>query len=98
VSSVPSTGDVGLERCEALRAHVLGEGGLAFIPLGLAILRHRGMVAWMEIERRAMAPATSSAQPAFANETIEVSPGGVRTELIQLLASTALLAAAGGQP
>jgi hypothetical protein len=98
VNSAPSTGEVGIERYEALRAYVLGEGGLAFIPLGLAVLRHRGMVAWMEIERRAVAPATSSAQAALANETVEINPGNVRTELIQLLASTALLAAAGGRP
>lgn len=87
-----------LERYEALRAHVLGEGGLAFTPLGLAVLRHRGVAAWMEMERRALAPAPSWAPPALGDETLALEPTGVRAELVQLLAGTALLAAAGGRP
>lgn len=94
----PSTGESWLERYEALRGHVLGEGGLAFTPLGLAVLQHRGMVAWMEIERHALTPASSWTPTALEGEGLGLEPGGARTELVQLLAGTALLAAAGGRP
>jgi hypothetical protein len=87
-----------IERYEALRAHVLGEGGLTFTPLGLAVLKHRGTVAWMEIERHALRPASSWTRTAFEDEGLGLEPGGTRTELVQLLAGTALLAVAGGQP
>ena len=35
------------ERYEQLRAHATGHAPVGFIPLGLALLQHRGMVAWM---------------------------------------------------
>jgi hypothetical protein len=35
------------ERYEQLRAHATGQAPLGFVPLGLALLQHRGMVAWM---------------------------------------------------
>ena len=96
--SASSTGESWLERYEALRAHMLGEGGLAFIPLGLAVLLHRGVVAWMELERHALTPASSWTPTALEDEGLGLEPGGARTELVQLLAGTALLAAAGGRP
>jgi len=98
VRSAPLSAGGWLERYEALRAHVLGEGGLAFTPLGLAVLRHRGMVAWMEIESRALEPAPSWTPSALEDETVGLEPGPARSELVQLLAGTALLAAAGGRP
>lgn len=42
-----SVATVWAERDEQLRAHVIGRAPLGFIPLGLALLQHRGMVAWM---------------------------------------------------
>lgn len=38
------------ERYERLRAHAIGDTPLGFIPLGLALLQHRGVVAWMTAE------------------------------------------------
>jgi hypothetical protein len=98
VRPAPSTEESWQERYEALRAHVLGEGGLAFTPLGLAVLRHRGVAAWMETERRALRPAPCWAPLAVGDETLGLEPAGIRVELVQLLAGTALLAAAGGRP
>lgn len=43
----PGSGHAWAERYEQLRAHATGPAPLGFIPLGLALLRHRGMVAWM---------------------------------------------------
>jgi hypothetical protein len=96
VKSARSTGGNWLERYEALRAHAVGERGLGFTPLGLAVLRHRGLVAWMAIESRALEPTPSWTPPARENESLRLEPGGTRAEFVQLLAGTALLAAAGG--
>jgi hypothetical protein len=98
VRSTPSTGQIWLERYEALRTHALGEGGLAFTPLGLAVLRHRGMAAWMETERHAVASAPAWTPTAVGDDGIGIEASGARTELVHLLAGAALLAAAGGRP
>lgn len=37
-------------RYERLRAHATGQAPLDFIPLGLALLLHRGVAAWMSAE------------------------------------------------
>ena len=95
-ASPPRTGKW-VERYEALRAHAVGEGTLAFMPLGLAALRHRGVVAWMEVESRVVERAVAG--PVFSVEdagTIS-APTPARSELVSLLASTALLVAEGGQ-
>jgi hypothetical protein len=42
-----SVATVWAERYEQLRAHATGQAPLGFIPLGLVLLQHRGMVAWM---------------------------------------------------
>ena len=97
MSSASSTGESWLERYEALRAHVLGKGGRAFTPLGLAVLRYRGVVAWMEMESRALEPGPSRISPVLEAETSGLEFAPVRSELVALLAGTALLAAAGGQ-
>ncbi len=36
-----------VDRYEGLRAHATGHAPLDFIPLGLALLQHRGVTAWM---------------------------------------------------
>lgn len=86
-----------IERYEALRAHALGEGGLGFTPLGLAVLRHRGVVAWMDAESRVLEPAVSRTGPCLADEAAEPDLGSARSEIVALLASTALLVASGGE-
>lgn len=96
MKSARSTDESWLERYEALRAHVVGERGLGFTPLGLAVLRHRGVVAWMAIESRALQPAPSWTPAVREDESLRLEPAAARTELVQLLAGTALLAAAGG--
>lgn len=91
----PKRGDL-LDRYEALRAHALGDARLGFVPLGLAILRHRGVIAWMDAEEAVLEP-TDSVRELLRDREAEaevVSP--VRSELVALLAGTALLVAAGG--
>lgn len=85
-----------MERYEALRAHALGDGRLGFVPLGLAILRHRGVVAWMDAEEAALDPTASAPKPLqeVGAEAEVLAPA--RSELVALLAGTALLVAAGG--
>ena len=86
-----------MERYEALRAHALGDARLGFVPLGLAILRHRGVVAWMDAEEAALEPTDSARElhhRGAAAEAEVVAPA--RSELVALLAGTALLVAAGG--
>jgi hypothetical protein len=44
----PGRGGTGwAERYEQLRAHATSHAPVGVIPLGLALLQHRGMVAWM---------------------------------------------------
>jgi len=87
-----------IERYEALRAYAVGEGRLAFRPLGLAVLRHRGVAAWMEVESRVMERGEVCRHvPSIESGGAEPAPAPARSELVSLLASTALLVAAGGQ-
>lgn len=98
-ASPPGTPGTGkwAERYEALRAYAVGEGMLGFLPLGLAALRHRGVVAWMEVEGRVVErPVAGPVAPVEGEDTDSV-PLSARSELISLLASTALLMAAGDQ-
>lgn len=96
MSSPAGEGDW-IGRYEALRAHALGEGGLGFTPLGLAVLRHRGVVAWMDAETRVLEPEPSHAGPRLAAETAELDLDSARSEIVALLAHTALLVADGGK-
>ena len=86
-----------VERYEALRAHAVGEGQLAFRPLGLAVLRHRGVLAWMEVEGRVVERAVAGDVACVEGVGTVSTPTPTRSELVNLLASTALLVAAGGQ-
>jgi hypothetical protein len=75
----------------------VGKGKLAFMPLGLAALRHRGVVAWMEVESRVVEQAVAGSVASVEDEGTVSAPTPGRSELVSLLASTALLVAAGGQ-
>jgi hypothetical protein len=79
------------ERYEALRAHATGQAPLGFIPLGLALLQHRGVVAWMAAESSAV--GSEPYRQAYPKRD-RSSMDGVdtpRSELIRLLTGTALL-------
>ncbi|MDP2528123.1 MAG: hypothetical protein Q8W51_00100 [Candidatus Palauibacterales bacterium] len=82
-------------RYEALRAQATGAGPLGFVPLGLAVLTHRGVVAWMVAEARSVEPAGQRA----AHESGARAPGldlpSARSELVGLLAHAALVVARG---
>lgn len=78
------------ERYERLRAHATGDAPLGFIPLGLALLQHRGVVAWMTAE--ASSAAVGASGP--AGRARDGGPGAPldarRGELVRLLAGAAL--------
>lgn len=84
---------------EALRAHATGEVLLGFVPLGLALLRHRGMAAWMAAESSATDSyrSTESVRPKRQRRPNDPLDGS-RSELVLLLAGTALLVAQGRAP
>ena len=78
-------------RYEALRAHATGEAPLAFVPLGLALLWHRGVAAWMAAEISATDVEGIGQQTARKKATATLAPP--RSELVRLLAGAALLVA-----
>ena len=88
---------VGMEwagRYEALRAHATGEAPLDFVPLGLALLLHRGIAAWMAAGT-SVAGATLPERAGRDRELSgnEFSPS--RSQLVRLLVGAALLATQG---
>ena len=85
------TGSECTRRYEALRAHATGEAPLAFVPLGLALLWHRGVVAWMAAEISATGVGEVAQRPASKKAAVPVA--APRSELVRLLAGTALLVA-----
>ena len=84
------------ERYEVLRAHALGEAPLSFAPLGLAVLCHRGVAAWMVAETSSLQPARPIGGQEQENYMPEINRVKPRSELVGLLAGTALLVATGG--
>lgn len=80
---------VWVERYEALRAHALGQAQVDFVPLDLALLRHRGVVAWMAADVSSRQPLSSHKNgPGREERRAEATS---RTELVQVLAAMALL-------
>lgn len=75
----------------------MGEGTIGFMPLGLAVLRQRGVVAWMDVESRVLERAVGGPMTSVEGKGSEPTPISARSELVSLLASTALLVATGGQ-
>jgi len=84
------------ERYEALRAHALGEGPLSFAPLGLAVVCHRGVPAWMVAETSSVRPTRPPGGQGQENGMPELHLVEPRSELVGLLAGTALVVARGG--
>lgn len=76
---------------EQLRARALG-GGADGWRLGLGVLQQRGVAAWLQV-RQAIIPTVCPPAPTPATSPLA---GGVETELVGLLASMALAAAARG--
>lgn len=85
------TGPEWTRRYEAFRAHATGEAVLAFVPLGLALLWHRGVAAWMAAEI-STTDVGGVGQRTARNEAA-VPLTAPRSELVRLLAGTALLLA-----
>jgi hypothetical protein len=77
------------ERYERLRAHATGDASLGFIPLGLALLQHRGVVAWMTAEG-----SDDFGAPGRAGREPDRGPRDLldarRRDLVRLLAGVAL--------
>lgn len=85
-------------RYEALRAHATGEAPLGFVPLGLALLLHRGLTAWMAAETSVAGGELverAGRDRAIPSGT-ELSPS--RSQLVHLLVGAALLASEGRVP
>jgi hypothetical protein len=94
VSARPRAGAEWGERYEALRAHALGQASLDIVPLGLALLRHRGVAAWMTAQTSA-GESRAREDSRFSRWPTRHEFMAPRSELVQLLAGTALLATAG---
>lgn len=87
-----------IDRYERLRAHATGHAPLGILPLGLALLHHRGVTAWMTATG-SPDDAASHGRPGWAREhqpRDEVLAR--RTELVRLLAGAALRVATGSAP
>ncbi len=84
------------ERYEALRAYALGEGPLSIAPLGLTVLCHRGVLAWMVAETSSLRPTRPAGGQGRENGMLEIDLVPPRSELVGLLAGTALVVATGG--
>jgi len=83
----PGSAHAWAERYEQLRAHATGQAPLGFIPLGLALLQHRGMVAWMTAAgSRDDAGVRASSRP--CDRTSDALDAR-RRELVRLLAGVA---------
>jgi hypothetical protein len=78
------------ERYERLRAHAIGDTPLGFIPLGLALLQHRGVVAWMTAEGSSDVDPRGRAGHRERDCGPRDAGDARRGELVRLLASAAL--------
>lgn len=86
------------DRYERLRAHATGHAPLDFIPLGLALLQHRGVTAWMiAAGSRDDVGARGRAGGARDRESRDERDAR-RSELVHLLAGAALRVATGSAP
>jgi hypothetical protein len=82
-----------VERYEALRAHALGGAPVAYVPLGLGVVRQRGVVAWMAVERR---PASRRPPMLGAREGVEGrETDPLKMDLVRLVAEAVLLTTEG---
>lgn len=77
-------------RYEALRAHATGQAPLDVVPVGLAILQHRGVAAWMAAETAVLDPVCPERASRHAEQASRAPFTTSRSELVRLLAGTAL--------
>ena len=82
-------------RYESLRAHAVGEALLNYVPLGLGILRHRGVAAWIAAETSAAEAAHEKRDSGCSKRASRGNFMAPRSELVQWLADTVLLVATG---
>jgi hypothetical protein len=78
------------ERYERLRAHATGDAPLGFRPLGLALLQHRGVVAWMTAEGSSDAVGASGAAGRERDRRSWDTLDARRGALVRLLAGAAV--------
>jgi hypothetical protein len=84
-----------VERYEQLRAHATGQAPLGFIPLGLALLQHRGVAGWMTAAGSSD-DFGSRVRAGRARDRESRNEGDARrSELVRLLAGAALRVATG---
>jgi hypothetical protein len=84
-------GDALVERYEALRQDAVADDGRGRTVRGLALLRHRGMAAWMQCLGD---EARSAARPAAAGTASDMRlPAGMEQHLIAILATMVLTTA-----
>lgn len=86
-----------VERYEALRAHALGQAAVDFVPLGLGVLRHRGLAAWLDTESAAVALPTRTPVVEGREGGRAFGFSGVKLELVRLVSGTVLLTAKGAR-
>jgi len=82
-------------RYESLRAHAVGEAPLDYVPLGLGILRHRGVAAWIAAETSAAEAALEKRDSGCPKRASRGNFTAPRSKLVQWLADTVLLVATG---
>lgn len=93
----PVSGDPAwAERYEQLRAHATGHAPQDFIPRGLALLRQRGIVAWMTAAGSSDDGGRRGAGPPRDRPGDGLDPR--RRELVRLLANVAFPLAVGSRP
>jgi len=87
-----------VERYERLRAHAIGHAPLGFIPLGLALLQHRGVAAWMTAEGSSRDFASGEPAGRERDRAGRDVGDARRAELVRLLAGAALRLATPSAP
>jgi hypothetical protein len=75
---------------EALRAHALGEAPVTFVPLGLGVLYHRGVAAWMRCEALARSDPSQTPVRTGPHRRSEIDLSPLQSELVRLLVGAAL--------
>ena len=94
--NVPSSRETDwIMRYESLRAHAVGEAPLEYVPLGLGILRHRGVAAWIAVETSAAEAALEKRHPGAPKRASRDTFTAPSSDLVQWLADTVLLVATG---
>jgi hypothetical protein len=87
-----------VERYEQLRAHATGQAPLDFISLGLALLQHRGVTAWMIAAGSSDDFGARGRAGRARDRESRDERDARRSQLVHLLAGAALRVALGSAP